>query len=139
MLRHLSALIVGHRQAALGVNPVQHVAETLYSRLSATISHFCQGHKQADSLNERTNSGGVATTFDQVALPVTRNHPFINLGWSLANADPVRKYATSTFTTCKWAAHFTRLPPRYWCLSALPLFSQALFHHAYAISKVALP
>lgn len=112
MLRHFLALIVGHRQAALGVNSVQHCAETLNSGLRITVCHFGQGHKQARSFNERTNSRCVATTFDQVALPVTRNHTVIHFLRSLVGADHIGNFATAVFTTRTWTTRFARLPKR---------------------------
>lgn len=66
MLRHLTTLVVSHRQTALSFDPIERHAKALHCSLSTTIFHLSQSHKQTCTLNKRADGRSTATNFDEV-------------------------------------------------------------------------
>ena len=116
MLRHLATLVVRHQQATLRIDPVENHAKALDCSLSTTICNLSQGHKQTCSFNKRADSRSIATTIDEVTLPMAGYHPLTNLWQSLMNADHIRNLASTILTACARTTNFTSLPQGSKCI-----------------------
>ena len=65
--------IVGQGKTPLRVAAVEHGSESSHCRSGSCMIHFCQCDEERASLNQRANSGRIAHSLDQIALPMARH------------------------------------------------------------------
>ena len=73
VLSHFTPPIVGQGQKPLRVDAVEHGSESSHCRSGSCMIHFCQCDEERASLNQRANSGRIAHSLDQIALPMARH------------------------------------------------------------------
>ena len=70
VLGHFAPLIVGHGKAALSLDPVENRAESGDGGFGGCIFHLGQSDEQRGALDQGADGGSVASTFDEIALPM---------------------------------------------------------------------
>ncbi|MEX3605667.1 MAG: hypothetical protein VB142_03305 [Burkholderia sp.] len=95
---HLPSLIIGHGKTALGVDAVQDHAARSNGGVGSGIFHFAQGDEQRGALDQRRDRRRIMRVLDQVAFPVPRHDPLVDLGRTTVDTDPVRDAAPAVFT-----------------------------------------
>ena len=87
--RHFLALVVGHRQPLLAFDSVQHACEPFERGVCGSILQLRENHELLGPLDERTDSSGVSSLFDDVVLPVPGDNPFVHLARAHVDGDHV--------------------------------------------------
>ena len=72
-LSHFTPPIVGQGQTPMRIDTVEHGSESSVCRSGSCMIHFCQCDEERASLNQRANSGRIAHSLDQIALPMARH------------------------------------------------------------------
>ncbi len=96
--RHLSVLAIRHAQPYGLRNAEQLVGEGLKNIGRACglgVRQLDEHQQPAGALDQRAYGAGIGFTFDQVALPMPRELPVLNLRWPHMNAQHVGNLAAS--------------------------------------------
>ena len=96
--RHLSALIICHRQARLRLDTIEHMAEAAQRRCGAGVVHLRQHRKEGGALHQGADCRAVMRSLDEIPLPMPGDQPLFNLWRTVMDADHVRDASAPVFT-----------------------------------------
>ena len=102
---HLPALVVRHAQAHGRSNAQQLVGEGLQHVGGAgrfELGQLDQHDQSAGALHQGAHGAGVGRTLDEVALPVPRELPILDLGWANVDAEHVGYLAAPILPFAAW-------------------------------------
>ena len=97
--RHLLALVVGQALAHRCGDGIELGREACQRRGGGGIFHLGQQHQAAGALDQHADGGLVASAFDEVAFPVARHDPVVDLGRAHVDADHIGDLAAAVSAT----------------------------------------
>ena len=80
VMAHLPALVVGHRAPHLRLETVEDFGEGLGGHVGLGAVQLDQSNEQGGAFHQRAHLRAVALADDQVAFPVPRDEPHLDLG-----------------------------------------------------------